>query len=200
MHVLPSWGLMSTLRFRMVGCSAAFRHGSSVRDAAEKAACSVRTFIFRFALASSLALTTVVLVSAPAGAAQSAQVFNVPFTVTAGGQADIAACVGEEVVFTDGQFNVVIRETETHFVFHRNVVAGLGIGEETGTVYRATGHLQMVDVLPSSGGETFTFELTLNVVGMRNAGQFTAHAVDHLTFTPQGDLTSAVEIFGIRCR
>ena len=55
-------------------------------------------------------------------------------------------------------------------------------------------------MLPPSGGETFTFELTLNVVGAGNAGHFTAHSLEHLTFTPDGNLVSDVEIDGIRCQ
>ena len=142
-------------------------------------------------------IMTVMAVAATANA--STQVFKVPFKVNAQAKADIAACVGENVVFTGGEFNVVIHQTATVFAFHRNVIAGLGTGSVTGTTYHATGHLQSVDVLPSSGGESFTFELTLNVVGEGNAGHFTAHALEHLTFTPTGDLTSDVEIDGIRC-
>lgn len=145
-------------------------------------------------------LAAVLAVAAIANAANSAQVFKVPFEVTADAKVEIAACVGENVVFTDGEFNIVIQETATLFKFHRNVIAGVGTGVLTGTTYHATGHIQVVDVLPPSGGETFTFELTLNVVGVGNAGQFTAHAVEHLTFTPEGNLTSEVEIFGIRCK
>ena len=83
--------------------------------------------------------------------------------MTADAKVAIAACVGENAVFTDGEFNVVIQETATLFKFHRNVIAGVGAGVVTGTTYRATGHLQVMDVLPPSGGETFTYELTLNL-------------------------------------
>ena len=156
----------------------------------------------RLISASSVAavLVAVLGIAATATAANSAQVVKVPFTVSPDAKAAIEACVGENVVFTGGQFNVVIQSTNTLFVFHRNVIAGLGTGDATGTIYHATGHLQVVDVQPPSGGEAFTFELTLNVVGEGNTGHFTAHAVEHLTFTPQGNLRSTVEIFAIRCR
>lgn len=157
----------------------------------------MRRLISAFSVAA--VLIAVLGIAATANAADSAQVVKVPFTVSTQAKADIRACVGENVVFTGGQFNVVIHRTATLFSFHRNVIGGLGTGALTGTVYHATGHIQAVDVLPSSGGEAFTFELTLNVVGEGNAGHFTAHAVEHLTFTPQGDLTSVVEIFAIRC-
>ena len=139
--------------------------------------------------------------AAQASAGPTTTVVKVPFRVSAAAKADIAACVGEQVVFTDGLFNVVFHRSAdgTHFVFHRNVIDGVGIGTVTGTTYRATGHIQAVDNLLLSGGETFTFELTLNVVGAGGAAHFTAHAVEHLTITPDGDLVSDVEIDGIRC-
>ncbi len=145
------------------------------------------------------ALVSVALVGAASATADGAQVFKVPFKVSGDAKIAIAACVGEPVVFTDGEFNVVIHSTPTVFTFHRNVIGGVGVGTVTGTTYRATGHLQSVDVLTPAGGETFTFELTLNVVGQGNAGHFTAHTVEHLTFTPDGTLTSEVLIDGIRC-
>lgn len=146
-------------------------------------------------------IATIALVAGmPEAGAAGATVTKVPFRVSASAQRDIAACVGENVTFTDGQFNVVRLTVGDHFVFHRNVMGGGGTGDTTGTAYNATGHIQVVDVLTPAGGETFTFELTLNVVGVANAGQFTAHALEHLTITPAGDLTSDVEIVGIRCK
>ena len=158
----------------------------------------MRRLISAFSVAA--VLVAVLGIAATASAANSAQVVKVPFTVSSLAKADIKACVGENVVFTSGEFNVVIQSTPTLFVFHRNVIAGLGTGDVTRTVYHATGHIQAVEVLPPSGGAALTFELTLNVVGEGNAGQFTAHAVEHLTFTPQGDLSSTVDIYAIRCR
>ena len=145
------------------------------------------------------------LAFAPVASAQPfTSVVKVPFVVNAAAQADIAACVGEAVSFTEGTFNVVRHFGETPsgggmFLFHRNVMGGLGVGTATGTIYQATGHLQSFDVAPPSGGEVVNFELVLNVVGRGNAGHFTAHAVEHLTFTPDGDLASVVEIDSIRC-
>lgn len=146
-------------------------------------------------------IATIALVAGvPEARAAGATVTKVPFRVSSSAQLAIKACVGETVTFTDGQFNVVRLRVGDNFVFHRNVMGGGGTGDTTGTIYNATGHIQAVDVPTSAGGETFTFELTLNVVGVANAGQFTAHALEHLTFTPAGDLTSEVEIDGIRCK
>ena len=148
--------------------------------------------------AASIAILALVA-AAPAAGAAGASVVKVPFKVSASAELAIKACVGETVTFTDGSFNVVRLATANHWVFHRNVMGGGGTGDTTGTAYQATGHIQAVDVLTPAGGETFTYELTLNVVGVANAGQFTAHALEHLTITPAGDLVSEVEIFGIRC-
>ena len=142
--------------------------------------------------------------AATAAALTTTTVVRVPFTLSLKAKAAIKACVGEEVTFTDGEFNVVRHTTITptggfHRVVHRNVVGATGTGDTTGTTYRATGHIQSVYNAPPSGGSSFTFELTLNVVGQANAGHFTAHAVVHATVTPAGDLTADVNIFSIHC-
>ena len=149
-----------------------------------------------------LAVALMSAVSGQAAAADGAFVIKVPFRVSAQAKADIAACTGENVAFTAGEFNVVIQQSGdgSHSVFHRNVIDASGTGSATGTTYRATGHLQAVDNLVPSGGESFTFDLTLNVVGTGGGAHFTAHAVEHLTFTPDGTLTSDVEIDTIDCR
>ena len=153
----------------------------------------------------SLATFILVAALASAGAAQALTapttvVIKVPFRVSAQASADIAACVGEHVTFTGGQFNVVIHRSAdgSHFVFHRNVIDGVGTGDVTGTTYNASGHLQSVFNLPPSGGATFTFELTLDVVGTTGS-HFMAHGVEHITITPDGTVASDVEIFNITC-
>jgi hypothetical protein len=66
------------------------------------------------------------------------------------------------------------------------------------TVYRATGHLQVISIAPPSASEVFTFDLTLRLVNAAGVG-FRAHALEHVTITPDGDLTSSVDNFEIRC-
>ncbi len=133
-------------------------------------------------------------------AASSASVIKVPFVVSSSAQADIAACVGEQVTVTNGLFNVVTQITPTRFVFHRNVIDATATGALTGTQYRASGHLQLISATPPSGVVAFSFELTLTFVSVGPAGRsFSAHAVEHITITPDGVLTSWVEISEIRC-
>ncbi len=141
----------------------------------------------------------VMAVVGSATASNGAHVLKVPFNVSSQGQAAIAACVGEHVTFTGGEFNIVLHETATVATFHRNVIGGRGTGDLTGTTYIATGHIQATDVLPPSGGETYTYELTLNVVAQGGSAHFTAHALFHVTFLPDGTLTSYVNTFEIRC-
>ncbi len=151
------------------------------------------------ALVCALVVGASLLTVAPpvSAASDSTTVYQVPFKVSSSAQADIAACIGEQVTVT-GTFNVVRHITQTQFVFHRNVIDGTATGVSTGTVYRATGHIQIIDVTPPSSSETFTYELTLSLVSAGGVG-FRAHALEHATVTPQGDLTSWVEIFEITC-
>jgi hypothetical protein len=134
--------------------------------------------------------------SLSAVAATGATVTKVEFEVSEQGQADIEACVGEHVTFTDGQFNVAIRGN----MFHRNVMSGAGTGDETGTLYRASGHIQETYNEGTSEGWTYTFTLLLNVVAQGGGGQFTAHATFHMTAQPSGEVVAYVEVFAIRCR
>ena len=88
----------------------------------------------------------------PAAGADGATVTKVPFRVSSSAQRDIRACVGETVTFSDGQFNVVRLKVGDNFVFHRNVMGGGGTGDTTGTIYNATGHIQIVNVPTSADG------------------------------------------------
>ncbi len=131
-------------------------------------------------------------------------VAKAPFVVSSAGRADIAACVGESVNFTDGQFNVVRHITQsedgrTLFIFRRNVMHGVGIGAATGTTYHATGHLESFAVTPSSEATILTFQVVLNVVAEGGDAHFTAHFLEHVTVTPEGELTAVIEFGGIRC-
>ncbi len=146
------------------------------------------------------------LASLSAVAAMGATVTKIDFEVSANGQADIEACIGEQVTFTDGQFNVVQRTFVSNeggglqYLFHRNVLAAVGYGDDTGMKYRATGHLQEIYNEGVTGGWTYTFTLLLNVFAQSGPGQFTAHATVHVTVLPSGEEVAIVELFDIHCR
>ena len=134
-----------------------------------------------------------------------ATVTKVDFSVTPGGQDEIAECVGEHVTFTEGQFNIVRRFAPNkgggmQYLFHRNVMSGLGVGDVTGTRYRATGHIQANYSQGTADGSTATFTLVLNVVAQDGSGQFTARATVHLTVLPSGEEVAYVDVFEVRCR
>jgi hypothetical protein len=134
--------------------------------------------------------------SLSAVAATGATVTKVEFEVSEQGQEDIEECVGEHVTFTDGQFNVATRGN----MFHRNVMSGVGTGDDTGTLYRASGHIQETYNEGTSDGWTYTFTLLLNVVAQDGSGQFTARATFHMTARPSGEIVAYVDVFEIRCR
>ncbi len=139
------------------------------------------------------------LVPAFPASADSTTVVKVPFVLSSSARTDIAACIGEAVTVTDGVFNVVRHITPTQFVFHRNVINGAVTGDVTGTAYKVTGHLQVISMTPPSQSEVFTFEVTLNVFDLAGTVRFSAHILEHVTITPQGDLTSLVDTFVISC-
>lgn len=136
------------------------------------------------------------LASLSAVAATGATVTKVDFFVSQSGEDDIEACVGEHVTFTDGQFNIITRGN----LFHRNVMSGAGTGDDTGTLYRASGHIQETYNEGTSDGWTYTFTLLLNVVAQDGSGKFTARATFHMTALPSGQDVAYVDVFDIRCR
>jgi hypothetical protein len=138
------------------------------------------------------------------GSALAATSVKVPLVLSGSAQTDIQGCIGETVTVTGGTFNVVADAFATpsggvHFLFRRNIMEGTLTGDSTGTPYAATGHLQVIDNL-FAGGESFTFELTLSVVGMADAGSFTAHIVERFLVGPSGELVLyKVPVESIRC-
>jgi hypothetical protein len=95
------------------------------------------------------------------GSALAATSVKVPLVLSASAQADIQGCIGETVTVDGGLFNVVAdvfttRSGGFHYLFRRNIIEGTLTGDSTGTLYKGTGHLQVVDNL-FRDGETFTF-------------------------------------------
>jgi hypothetical protein len=138
------------------------------------------------------------VVAGAAPAQANTTVVNVPLVLSA--QAGIESCVGETVGVTDGSFHVVFSQTPTRWLFHRNVVSGDAVGNLTGDSYKVTGHIQEIEIAPPTSAYVYTYELTLNVNSTSSAGGFAAHAVEHVTITPQGELTSYIDVFDVTCR
>jgi len=138
------------------------------------------------------------------GSAFAATSVKVPLVLSGSAQTDIQGCIGETVTVTGGSFNVVVNQVTTpsggfHYLFRRNIIEGTLIGNLTGTLYVGTGHLQIVDNV-FAAGESFTFELTLSVVGPADAGSFTAHIVERFLVGPSGELVmDKIPVESIRC-
>ena len=131
-----------------------------------------------------------VALTAPAATAAA------PIVLSASAETGIQSCVGETVSVTDGQFNVVYMPGS---LFHRNIVGGRAVGDITGTEYRLSGHIQQVDHLIGSGGETVTFLVQLNVVATVSGASFRANGLLHLTFNPAGELVAYSNNFSVTC-
>ena len=138
---------------------------------------------------SSVALTTT------AAHADAPLVVKVPLVLSSSAQSDIAGCVGETVTVTGGQFNVV--RAPDVFMSHRNIINGLAVGNLTDSVYRLSGHRQVIDHLIGASGQTFTFIVQLSATSA--TASFRAQGREHVTFTPTGDLASYTSNFSINC-
>jgi hypothetical protein len=53
---------------------------------------------------------------------------------------------------------------------------------------------------PPSGSLSATFVANLLAIGPGGAASFTAHILQHITITPDGDITALVDIFDATCR
>lgn len=137
-----------------------------------------------------------VALTAPAATAAAPTVTKVPIVLSASAEAGIQSCVGETVSVTDGQFNVVYMPGS---LFHRNIVGGRAVGDITGTEYRLSGHIQQVDHLIGSDGETFTSLVQLNAAATASGASFRANGLFHITFNAAGELVAYSNNFSVTC-
>ena len=149
----------------------------------------------KLAAMGAVSLSSVALAASVADAA-APTVTKVPIVLSASAESGIRSCVGETVTVTDGQFNVVYMPGG---LFHRNIAGGLAIGDTTGSAYRLSGHIQEVDHLIGTDGETYTYVVQLKAAGTNGGASFSANGLFHVTFTPAGDLASYSDNFRISC-
>jgi hypothetical protein len=141
------------------------------------------------------------------GASPSTDVVTIPvgFTIQPSGKAAIQACVGETVTFA-GDAMLVAHQTilpdgsVSLDLLHFSAQGAIAIGATTGTVYRLGGGDSNPIIMPPSGLLTATFVANLPVIGPGGAANFTAHILQHITITPNGDITALVDIFDATCR
>lgn len=140
-------------------------------------------------------------------ATSSTVVMSIPvaFTIQPSAGAWIAACVGEAVAF-EGTARVVAHQTEGPDGsilldnIHFNPEGPVAVGASTGTRYRLVGADSNPIVLSPSGGLTATWHATLQVIGPGPVRSFRAHILQHVTLTPDGQLTALVDVMSIDCR
>lgn len=131
--------------------------------------------------------------SASAGS-QRAVVSTAPLDFTEA-QGDIEDCVGETLTVTAGEYRIVLANN----VFHANAVSGAAVGDESGAIYRITGHQQDLALGGPTSAGVYTTVVTLNAIGQGGAGKFSAHFLFRMTFTPAGVPTADITKIDVRC-
>lgn len=139
-------------------------------------------------------------------AAPVTDVFSIPvgFTIQPSAKVAIEACVGETVTF-GGDTRVVAHQTilpdgsTSLDLLHFNAQGAVAVGGSTGATYHLVGGDSNPIVFAPSGGLTATFVANLRVISPGAAPNFTAHILQHITFTPAGSLTSLVDVLSIQC-
>ena len=139
-------------------------------------------------------------------ASSSTTVVSIPasFTIRPSGMAAIQACVGETVTI-GGNARFVAHETtlpDGSVVLeniHINPQGVVAVGDVSGISYRLVGGESNPVAFPAGGGVTATFEATLAAIGPGQSANFQAHILQHITITPNGDVTALTDVFGVDC-
>ena len=116
----------------------------------------------------------------------------------------IQGCVGEAVSISGTSLMVA---NDTYLpdgslqlsMIHFNGQGSVAVGLTTGTVYRIVGADTNTIVL-DPGTLAASFEANLLAIGPGGADSFMAHILQHITVTPDGEITSLVDVFDISCR
>jgi hypothetical protein len=161
----------------------------------------------RFATAvASITILAVVFAQAEALARQAADVVQIPvtFTINPLARTLIQRCVGEAVSL-QGTSLMVANDTYLPdgslvlSMIHFNGQGPVAVGLTTGTVYRIVG-ADTTAVVLAPDTLAASFEATLMAIGPGAANSFMAHILQHVTVTPNGDVTAEMDVFDISCR
>ena len=157
------------------------------------------------AAVASLIILAVASARGSAPASPPADVVKIPvgFTIDPLARSLIQACVGEAVSLQGTSLMVA---TETYLpdgslllgMIHFNGQGGVAVGLTTGTVYRIVG-ADTNDIVLGPGAVAASFEANLLAIGPGRANSFKAHILQHITVTPDGEITSEIEVFSISC-
>jgi len=163
----------------------------------------------RNSFAAAVASLTILAVSSAqvaALASQPAEVVQIPvgFTINSAAQTFIRACVGEAVSL-EGTSLMVAHETYLPDgslllgMIHFNGQGAVAVGATTGTVYRIVG-ADTNPIVLGPGALAASYDANLLAIGPGAANSFMAHILQHITVTPNGDITSEIEVVSISCR
>jgi hypothetical protein len=154
----------------------------------------------------SLTILAVASAQVAALASQSADVVRIPvgFTINPLARSLIQACVGEAVSL-QGTSLMVANDTYLPdgslllSMIHFNGQGAVAVGLTTGTVYRIVG-ADTTDIVFAPGTLAASFDANLLAIGPGSANSFMAHILQHVTVTPNGEITSEIDVLDISCR
>ena len=140
-------------------------------------------------------------------ASASTDVVTIPvrFTISPAAKTAIQACIGEALTF-DGTALLVAHQTilpngsTLLDAIHFNGQGAVALGASTGATYRLAGADSNQVILAPSGTVTATFEANLLAIGPGSAKSFLGHVLQHVTVTPDGNITALVDVVSIDCR
>jgi hypothetical protein len=84
-------------------------------------------------------------------------------------------------------------------MIHFNGQGAVAVGLTTGTVYRIVG-ADTTDIVFAPGTLAASFDANLLAIGPGSANSFMAHILQHVTVTPNGVITSEIDVLDISCR
>jgi hypothetical protein len=74
------------------------------------------------------------------------------------------------------------------------------IGASTGVTYRMVGGESNEIVTVPAGTLAATYESSLRAIGPGSANSFLAHILQHITITPDGNITALMDVFSVDCK
>jgi hypothetical protein len=140
-------------------------------------------------------------------ASASTQVMTIPADqrLSPGVIAAIEACTGEPLTLVGDAVLVVHRtvlpDGARQLVIHSNPQGVVAVGTSSGTTYRFAASDVLARVIAPSGAFVTTFMANLWVIGDQGHPRFGGPILVHLTVTPSGDVTAAIEMLdkGFQC-
>jgi hypothetical protein len=98
------------------------------------------------------------------------------------------------------QEHVTINDNRANLKIHFQPQGATGVGQDTGTVYNATGVTQEQDSLPIlNGSAEFTFINNFRLIGQGPDNNLQVHQTVHVTVDANGNVTAVVDNTTVDC-